>query len=162
MGNFTASEIFTILIIILVVFGPHRLPELARKAGALASKARSAVDTLKTDLNAEYGEVITPLREARNEIRGAGKEIRGQVASVGKEVTDAGQSLKKAAEGSINEIAAANAMKPEPKDADPSSAAPSNGSTPPSEQATPAEAANPVQPTAQADDPDVAGATDNG
>lgn len=94
MGNFTFSEIFTILIVILIVFGPQRLPELARKAGALAARARSAVDSLKAELNSEYGEVLTPLKEARDEMRTVSGELKGQITAFGKEVTAAGDSIK--------------------------------------------------------------------
>jgi len=102
MGNFTFSEIFTIVVVILIVFGPNRLPELARKAGALASKARSAMDSLKSELDAEYGEVIAPLREARNEIRSAGAEIKGQISTFGDEVAGAGKEIKAITEKTLD------------------------------------------------------------
>jgi len=94
MGNFTASEILTVIVVILIVFGPNRLPELARKAGSLAASARRAMESLKGELSAEYGDVISPLRDARNELRSAGTEIRGQVAEIGKEVSAAGNEIK--------------------------------------------------------------------
>ena len=106
MGNFTFSEIFTIIVVILIVFGPNRLPEIARKAGSLAARARSAVDSLKTELNAEYGEAIAPLREARNELRAAGSEIKGQMAKFGDEVAQAGNELKGAAEEAVKPASA--------------------------------------------------------
>lgn len=133
MGNFTGSEIITILVVILIVFGPHRLPELARKAGALAARARAAVDSIKTELDAEYGEVIAPLKEAQAEIQGAGNQLKGQITAFGKEVgevgkeikgaadataqdvTSAGQGLKGAAEKAVNQIAASNAYPPQTK-----------------------------------------------
>ncbi len=136
MGNFTFSEIITIIIVILIVFGPQRLPEIARKAGALASKARAAVDSIKTELDAEYGEVIQPLREARNEMRSAGAEVRGQITAFGKEIEETSkgvkqaaedtvkepvQGLKAAADKAINQVAAANAFPP------PQDPAPANG-----------------------------------
>ena len=103
MGNFTFSEIITIIIVILIVFGPQRLPEIARKAGALASKARSAVDSIRTELDAEYGEVIQPLREARDEMRTAGNEVRGQITAFGKELEQTGQEAKRSVEGTVKE-----------------------------------------------------------
>ncbi|NND03877.1 MAG: hypothetical protein HKN91_13935 [Acidimicrobiia bacterium] len=103
MSNFTFSEVITIVIVILIVFGPHRLPEIARKAGALAAKARSAVDSIKADLNTEYSEVIDPIRQARNEIRGAGNEVRGQITAFGKELEQTSRDVKKSAEGVVQE-----------------------------------------------------------
>lgn len=104
MGNFTFSEIFTIVVVILIVFGPNRLPELARKAGALAARARSAMDSLKSELDAEYGEALAPLREARNELRSAGAELKSQVSAIEQEVAAAGQDLKGAAADAVNPV----------------------------------------------------------
>jgi len=104
MGNFTASELFTIAIIILIVFGPNHLPEIARKAGALAARARSALDSLKTELNTEYGDAIAPLREARDELRAAGSDIKGQVAQFGSEIAAAGNELRGAAEDTVKPV----------------------------------------------------------
>ncbi len=104
MGNFTFSEIFTIIVVILIVFGPNRLPELARKAGTLAARARSAMDSLKSELDAEYGEALAPLRDARNELRSAGAELKGQMSAIEKDVASAGQELKGAAEDAIKPV----------------------------------------------------------
>ena len=102
MGNFTASEILTIIMVILIVFGPNRLPELARKAGILAARARGAVDALKGELDAEYGDVVAPLRDARNQLRSAGTEVKGQLTAFGKEVSAVGGEIKGATEQALN------------------------------------------------------------
>jgi len=108
MGNFTFSEIFTIVVVILIVFGPNRLPELARKAGTLAARARAAMDSLKSELDAEYGEALAPLREARDELRSAGAEFKGQMAAIEKDVAAAGSELKGAAEEAIKPVSEAS------------------------------------------------------
>ena len=105
MGSFTASEILTVIVVILIVFGPNRLPELARKAGNLAATARRAMDSLKTELNAEYGDVIAPLRDARDELRSAGTEIKGQVAEIGKEVSAASNEIKDVTKQALEPVA---------------------------------------------------------
>jgi len=106
MGNFTASEMFTIIVIVLIVFGPNRLPEIARKAGNLAAKARSAMDSLRSEIDTEYGDAIQPLRDARNELRAAGSEIKGQVAQFGSEVNAATRELKAAADDAVKPVSA--------------------------------------------------------
>ena len=103
MGNFTFSEVITIVIVILIVFGPHRLPEIARKAGQWASKARAALDSVKSELDAEFGEVVQPLKEARDEMRSAGSELKGQITAFGKELEQTGRDVKRAADGAVNE-----------------------------------------------------------
>lgn len=143
MGNFTFSEIFTIIVVILIVFGPNRLPEIARKAGALAARARSAIDSLKTELNSEYGDALGPLREARDELRAAGSEIKGQIAQFGNEMNQAGTELRGAAEEAIKPSAArADSDTPgETPDLAGSQPAASNGSAHPPGLAPPGEAA---------------------
>lgn len=114
MGNFTFSEIFTIIVVILIVFGPNRLPEIARNAGRLAARARAAMDSLRNELDAEYGDVIKPLREARDELRATGSDIKGQVAKLGEEVSAAGRDLKGATERLVDSGATGSAKKDVP------------------------------------------------
>jgi Tat protein translocase TatB subunit len=65
------AELVTIAIVALVVFGPRRLPEIARKAGGLVRELRSAADELRTGIEAEYEETLGPLDEARRAVRTA-------------------------------------------------------------------------------------------
>jgi sec-independent protein translocase protein TatB len=82
MGNLTASEILWILIVILVVFGPQRLPEIARRAGQLTRKARDAVGALTEELDREYGDTLQPLRDVADEIHSARRDLRDAAASI--------------------------------------------------------------------------------
>ena len=81
MGNLTASEILWILIVILVVFGPQRLPEIARKAGQLIRKAREAMGALTDELDREYGDTLQPLRDVADEIQSARRDLRDTATS---------------------------------------------------------------------------------
>jgi sec-independent protein translocase protein TatB len=69
VGNLTFSEIITILVVILIVFGPNRLPELARKLGQFITSARQAATALQKQISDEYGEAIEPLKDVRSELR---------------------------------------------------------------------------------------------
>jgi len=85
------GEIIIIAILALVVLGPKRLPELARKVGGWTAELRRAareitsgleaeVDDFKEvgrDLKAPLDEVKKPLSEIRDEMKGFGKEARG-------------------------------------------------------------------------------------
>ena len=86
MRNFTFGEIITIVVVILIVFGPNRLPELARKAGQYAAKARVAITSLREELGEEYREVAEPVIEARDQIRATGKELAGELSTLRDEV----------------------------------------------------------------------------
>lgn len=65
----------TIAIVALIVFGPQRLPEIARKAGKALRELRTAAAELTTGLEAEYAETLEPLDEARRAVRSALDEI---------------------------------------------------------------------------------------
>lgn len=59
------GEIIIILLIALVVLGPTRLPELARRAGRLASELRQAARDVTSGLEAEVSE----LRQVRDDLQ---------------------------------------------------------------------------------------------
>jgi sec-independent protein translocase protein TatB len=63
------AEMVTIAVVALVVFGPRRLPEIARTAGRLLRELRSAADDLKSGIEAEYRDALEPLDEVRREVR---------------------------------------------------------------------------------------------
>lgn len=69
------AEVITIAVVALVVFGPKRLPEIARKAGRALRELRSATAELKAGIEAEYEDALGPLDEARREVRTALDEI---------------------------------------------------------------------------------------
>lgn len=66
------GEIIIILLIALVVLGPTRLPELARRAGKLASELRQAARDVTSGLEAEVAE----LRQVRDELAGEVDDLK--------------------------------------------------------------------------------------
>jgi sec-independent protein translocase protein TatB len=67
-----AGEILVILVIALIVLGPTRLPEAARKIGQWASELRSAAREITQGLEAEVAEVkkaAAEVKEMRDEIK---------------------------------------------------------------------------------------------
>jgi sec-independent protein translocase protein TatB len=86
MPNFTLSEILTIALVILIVFGPQRLPEMAQKAGALIRKGRTMVNDLRREFEGELREVTQPLKEVSDELKGVGREAGASLNSLSDEV----------------------------------------------------------------------------
>jgi sec-independent protein translocase protein TatB len=54
-------EIGVILVVGLLVFGPEKLPELARQAGGFVRTLRQMADNAKNDLGREMGEDLSGL-----------------------------------------------------------------------------------------------------
>jgi Tat protein translocase TatB subunit len=76
MFSLTPSELLTIGIVALIVFGPRRLPELARRAGQMVSYLRSAANEIKGAVEGELDDVAKPFREAATELSAEGKMLR--------------------------------------------------------------------------------------
>ena len=81
MGSLSFAEIMVIVVLILVVFGPRRLPELSRRAGQLLAKVREGTSYVTQALDSEYGEHMEPIRELKKEYDGlkgdVGKAVSG-------------------------------------------------------------------------------------
>ncbi|MGI8649066.1 MAG: Sec-independent protein translocase subunit TatA/TatB [Rubrobacter sp.] len=52
-GGLGGSEIIVIGILFLVIFGPNKLPQMARDVGKFVSNARRSIDEFKDELSAE-------------------------------------------------------------------------------------------------------------
>lgn len=59
------GEVLIILLVALVVLGPTRLPELARKAGGYAAELRRAAREVRAGLEAEVGDITAVRDELR-------------------------------------------------------------------------------------------------
>lgn len=94
MPNFTISEILTIMLVILIVFGPHRLPEMAKKAGQLVRRARSVVNDLRQEFEGEWQEVSQPLKDVREEMMGMKDEVESSMTSLSDDVAQAKAELE--------------------------------------------------------------------
>ena len=84
------TELLTILLIALVVFGPQRLPELARKAGEWAREIKRTAAEFRRSLDQEVGDLKKPFTEvkadldkARDDLKAAGDEVKKSVEWVG-------------------------------------------------------------------------------
>ncbi len=56
------QEIFVVLVVALVVIGPERMPEVARKIGSFVGKTRRFIDSVKQD--GEFQQAVNEIKEA--------------------------------------------------------------------------------------------------
>ena len=83
-----APEIFVVLIVILVLFGPDKLPEIARKVGGISREMRGTLDNLneqmnnalETSMELDKARMIPPTDSPPPEAK-APQTIEGQVVS---------------------------------------------------------------------------------
>lgn len=83
-----SGEVIIILIVALIVLGPTRLPELARKAGEYATELRKAAREVRAGLESE----VSDLKEAGNELRAVKDEIRRPFEETAKGIDEVGLS----------------------------------------------------------------------
>src|SRR5689334_6014881 len=58
--NIGPAEILVILFVALLVFGPHRLPEVARQVGTAMRHLRQIQDTVRGELDSVLNPDVTP------------------------------------------------------------------------------------------------------
>ncbi|MEA3510426.1 MAG: twin-arginine translocase TatA/TatE family subunit [Actinomycetota bacterium] len=82
MGSLGTGEILVIVLVALIVFGPHRLPEITRKAGEWLGKAREMTRSVTDTLDAEYGEITKPIKDLKGEYDATVGDVKNIASSV--------------------------------------------------------------------------------
>ena len=85
MGSLGFSEMLVVVVIALLVFGPERLPELARNAGKAVARFRSEASRSVEELKR-----AADLQGIDDDIRGISNEVRDLRSSVTRSLTGAG------------------------------------------------------------------------
>jgi len=62
------SEMVTIAIVALLVFGPQKLPEIARKLGRIGREVSRAAQEFRAGIEREYDDATQPLQEVRRQL----------------------------------------------------------------------------------------------
>jgi len=82
MGSLGTGELVVIAVVALIVFGPKRLPELARKAGEILAKTREATRSVTSALDTEYDGITAPLQDLKQEYDTTVKGFKDAASSV--------------------------------------------------------------------------------
>ena len=114
MFNIDASELILLLVLGVVMFGPEKLPLLARKAARVFVAVRNIANNAQTQLREELGPEYSDLKiEDLNPKKFVAKHMREEIAAIEeakREISTVGSTVKAAA----TEATAAAAAKNDP------------------------------------------------
>ena len=122
MGSISFTEIVVIAVVALIVFGPKRLPELARRAGELVAKAKEASSAVTDALGQDLSDVAEPLKGIKDDVTGIKKDLTKAVTSIGELHDTPTSKAKSEADGAQSDVAAdpgaedGNGKRVEPQD----------------------------------------------
>ncbi len=77
--NINFSELLVILVVTLLLFGPDKLPEIARQLGKFAAEARKATNAVRREF---YNSVYQPTEEIRREMNAPSEALRSLKAEI--------------------------------------------------------------------------------
>lgn len=81
-------ELLVIAIVLLLVMGPERLPEVARQAAFLVRKARQGMFRLRNEMQSEMGDTpFSDLQKARQEMT----DLKNDFKQFGRELADSAE-----------------------------------------------------------------------
>ena len=81
-------ELFIIAIVLLLVLGPERLPEVAKQAAFFIRKARNALYRLRNEMDVEMqGTPFDDLNKAKQEVA----DLKNDLKQMGKEFVDSAE-----------------------------------------------------------------------
>lgn len=73
--DISGGEIFLVLIAVLVIFGPRRIPEMARRVGKVVGEVKRTTNSLKEEIMADAEDVRDAVRKPQEEINTAVTDI---------------------------------------------------------------------------------------
>lgn len=83
MGNLGLPELLVIAVLALLVFGPDRLPELARQAGKMLARFRA-----ETSKSMEELKRAADIQDIDRELKGLSRDLKDVRSSVTRSLTD--------------------------------------------------------------------------
>ncbi|MEE9334992.1 MAG: Sec-independent protein translocase protein TatB [Granulosicoccaceae bacterium] len=96
------AEVMIIGVVALIVIGPERLPDVARKVGRWVAKIQRFIKGVRSDVSRELesGELKALIGDQKDQIN----ELRGMVKDAQKDIEKSTSSVMKDAESSFSEL----------------------------------------------------------
>jgi sec-independent protein translocase protein TatA len=82
--NISGGEIFIIILVIFIIFGPDKIPEIARWIGKGMNEVKKATNEIKEEIEKETGDITKITKQLKKDIEketGDLKNITGKSAA---------------------------------------------------------------------------------
>ncbi len=73
----SGQEIFVILLVVLLLFGANKIPEIAKGLGRGMREFRKAADDIKREMNDHTGDLKKDIKEMKDEIGKTKDDLKG-------------------------------------------------------------------------------------
>ncbi len=120
MPDFNAAEILVLVVLAVVIFGPEKLPEFARKAARVVNYLRQIANDARGQLREQLGPEFDDLHLSDLNPRTLGTKLLGEdatrdLADVGRTASTAASDLSKAVKGQAPLEPSPSANRPAPR-----------------------------------------------
>ncbi|MFC2096523.1 twin-arginine translocase TatA/TatE family subunit [Bacteroidota bacterium] len=73
----SGQEIFVILLVVLLLFGANKIPEIAKGLGKGMREFRKAADDIKREMNDHTSDLKNDFKEIKNDIKNTKEDLKG-------------------------------------------------------------------------------------
>lgn len=73
----SGQEIFVILLVVLLLFGANKIPEIARGLGKGMNEFRKAADEIKREMNDQTSDLKNDFKEINDNIKKTKEDLKG-------------------------------------------------------------------------------------
>jgi len=73
----SGQEIFVILLVVLLLFGANKIPDIARGLGKGMNEFRKATDEIKKEMNDHTNDIKKDFKEINDEIKNTKDNLKG-------------------------------------------------------------------------------------
>lgn len=87
----SGGEIFVIVLLILIFFGPKKIPEIARALGKGINEIKKVQKDINTEINRYSDEIENPVKKVKEDIEGFSKGLN-KAAEINPSESNAGKS----------------------------------------------------------------------
>jgi TatA/E family protein of Tat protein translocase len=118
----SGGELLVIILVVFLVFGPQKMPEIARKIGRTMNQVKKATNDLTREFREETSglrsEILNAQNQVKDEINSANQEISKTRARVVKSFTITDEPVEKENPSAINESGSSPSVPEVPDEAE--------------------------------------------